>query len=229
MKGRGKNALGTGMMEWILAQLDEAAGRPVLLTGDGDAFSAGLDLREVASLDGEAMLAFTLLLERCMTALYLYPAPVVAAINGHAIAGGCVLALCCDHRVIAPSPKIKIGLNEVALGIRFPPRILAICRRRVPVFAIEQVILGAALFDPTAALRLGLVDEIAEDPGAIARVRLGALAALPAEAYALTKRDLRGTAAGLCPDDEQERALREAVARWTGPEIKQKIAAIFAR
>src|SRR5689334_8594507 len=96
LNGPGKNALGTEMMRWILARLDEAAGRPVLLTGAGDALSAGLHLREVAGLDAAGMLAFLRLLEACMSALYLYPGPTVAAVNGHAIAGGCVLVECCD-------------------------------------------------------------------------------------------------------------------------------------
>lgn len=229
MAGPGKNALGTEMMEWIIRRLDEAGGRPVLLAGSDGAFSAGLNLREVASLDDEGMLRFLRLLERCMCALYLYPGPTVAHVGGHAIAGGSVLALCCDRRVAAASPKIKIGLNEVALGLRFPPRIFAIVRRRVPPQALEEVVLGAGLFDPAAAARLGLVDEVADDAGAVARARLEALAALPADAYALTKRDLRGTEAGLCADDDEERALREAVPRWTSPALKQKIAALLAR
>src|SRR5436190_21503186 len=123
MEGPAKNALGTAMMTFLLDQLREAAGRPVLLSGSGDAFSAGLSLKEVASLDAEGMLGFLGLLERCMSALYLYPGPTVALVNGHAIAGGCVLTLCCDYRISTSSPRTRIGLNEVALGVRFPPRI----------------------------------------------------------------------------------------------------------
>jgi enoyl-CoA hydratase len=229
MDGPGKNALGTRMLTFLVDRLAEAGGAPVLITGAGDAFSAGLDLKEVAQLEGDRMLAFLKLLERAMTAIYLYPGPTVALVNGHAIAGGCVITLCCDYRVAAPNPKIKIGLNEVALGVRFPPRILSIAKARVPPRHATEVLLGAGLFDPAAAARLGLVDEVADDADAVARARLGKLASSPAEAYALTKRDLRGTEQDLCPDAAWDEAVRAALPVWTAPALKQKIAAMFAR
>jgi len=227
MAGPAKNALGTAMMQHLVDQLGEADGRPVLLTGTDDAFSAGLDLKEVARLDGDDMLRFLHLLERCMTALYLYPGPTVAAVNGHAIAGGCVLMLACDRRVVARNPKIKIGLNEVALGVRFPPRVLALVRARIPRKHQEEVILGAGLFDPVTALGLDLVDELAQDVLATARERLRTLAKNPAEAYAFTKHDMRGTAQDLCADDVQDRMLREALPAWTSPALREKVRAMF--
>jgi enoyl-CoA hydratase len=233
MAGAAKNALGTEMLRFLLDRLKVAAvGRqPVLLSGAGDAFSAGLNLKEVATLTGDAMLDFLRLLEECMVSFYLHPAPVVAAINGHAIAGGCVLALCCDWRVAAPNPTAKIGLNEVALGIRFPPRILALVRRRLPPQHLEEVLLGAGLFAPERALALGLVDEIAEDAEGVARARLSALAAHHAlgDAYALTKQDLRGTPQDLCPDEVYERRLRESLALWDAPVLRERIAAVLKR
>src|SRR5690349_20242178 len=99
MSGPAKNALGTEMMRHLVDRFEEAAGRPVLLTGAGDAFSAGLNLKEVASLDPKGMEAFLRLLERMTGAIFAYPAPVVALVNGHAIAGGCIVALACDWRV----------------------------------------------------------------------------------------------------------------------------------
>lgn len=229
LSGPGKNALGTAMMTFLIDQLREAAGRPVLLTGAGDAFSAGLNLKEVTSLDRAALLDFLRLLERCMTALYLYPGPTVAAVNGHAIAGGCVLTLCCDRRVLAKNPRLKIGLNEVALGVRFPPRVFAIVKGRVPKQHIEQVVLGAGLCGPDEALRLGLVDELADDPVAVARERLAALAANPAAAYALVKQDLRGTEDDLCPGEVWEKKLEETAAPWVGPAFQQATAKVLGR
>ena len=229
LDGPGKNSLGTAMLTHLVAELREAAGEPVLLTGAGDAFSAGLNLKEVASLEGEAMLEFLRLLERAVAALYLYPGPTVALVNGHAIAGGCVLTLACDHRVAAANPKIKIGLNEVALGLRFPPRILAMVRQRVPLQFHTEVLLGAQLFDPAGALRTGIVDEVSEDARAVAEARLAALGKSPREAYALTKGDLRGTDQDLCPDAAWDRRLRDDLGGWTSPELKQKIAAMLAR
>src|SRR5256885_11703226 len=121
MSGLGMNALGTEMMRFILAQLAAAGGEPVLVTGGGFAFSAGLDLRELLALDAPGTADFLALLERTTVALYTYPAPMVAHVNGHAIAGGCIVALCCDWRVARRQAPLKMGLNEVALGLRFPP------------------------------------------------------------------------------------------------------------
>lgn len=232
MDGPGKNALGTGMMTWLLDRLEAAKGAPVLLTGKGDAFSAGLDLKEVGSLDGAGMGRFLRLLERCMTALFLHPAPTVALVNGHGIAGGCVLMLCCDHRMVVDRAKLKLGLNEVALGVRFPPRVMAIVRARVPPRSIAEVVLGAGLFGPHDSLRLGLVDEIVPDDAdasSRARARLELLAAHPAEAYAFAKRDLRGTPQTMCADDAWERAMDEAVPTWTSPGVRAKIASVLKR
>src|SRR5262245_47925716 len=89
----GKNALSLAHMESILERVRAAADAPLLVTGAGDAFSAGLNLKEVAALDRPGMERFLGVLEDMIAALFGHPGPTVAAINGHAIAGGCVLAL----------------------------------------------------------------------------------------------------------------------------------------
>ena len=92
----------------------------MLLTGDGDAFSAGLNLKEVASLDAPGMERFLATLEKMVTTLFEYPGPTIAWVNGHAIAGGCVLALCCDHRV-ACQRGAHDGPSAGRVMITFPP------------------------------------------------------------------------------------------------------------
>lgn len=226
----GKNALGTRLMDSIVDRLEHARGEPLLVTGDGDAFSAGLDLKEVASLDPAGMERFLRLLEHTMSLLFLYPGPTVAAINGHAIAGGCVVALCCDVRVMTDSPRAKIGLNEVALGLRFPPRVLAIVTRRIPTRFRDEVLLGAGLFDPPGAARVGLVDVVAADPVSVARQRLDALAKHPCAAYAATKSDLRGsTAQDLASDAGLDAWFRDSLAVWTSDALRARIAAMFSK
>ena len=231
MDGPGKNALGTAMMTFLLEGLRAAAGEPVLLTGSGDAFSAGLHLKEVASLAGrEEMAAFLRLLEECMATLYLYPGPTVAAINGHAIAGGCVAALCCDHRVMTTGARARIGLNETALGVRFPPRILTIVRRRLPAFCEDRLLLGGDLVGPSEAVQLGLVDELADDVMAAAQARLSMLSAHPRDAYRLTKGDLRGlVAADLVPDDVEEKKLNEALSTWSSGAVRDKLLKVLSK
>lgn len=229
LSGPGKNALGSAMMRFLLAELDRANGAPLLLRGDGDAFSAGLNLKEVLALDDATGPAFLRLLEDCMTALYLYRGPTVALINGHAIAGGAVLALCCDIRIAANQSSTKIGLNEVALGLRFPPRILSIVRRRLPPQYVEQVLLGAELYSPQGALGVGLIDAVVDDADALARARLTELGAHPPEAYAATKRDLRGDASGLFPEEEHEARLAELLGPWRSPALHEKIKSVLKR
>lgn len=227
IEGPGKNALGTPVMEVLLSRLGAAGGRPVLLRGAGDAFSAGLNLKEVAGLDPRGMEAFLRLLERLVSTLYTYPGPTVALVNGHAIAGGCVLAMACDHRIAKADPFVRIGLNEVALGLRFPPAVLRLMRERLAASHASEVLLGAGLHAPDEARRLGLVDELNPFPEAEARRRLEALAAHPADGYAATKAALRGTSLLDAPGYED--ALRAVVPAWTSEAVKARMLAALGK
>lgn len=231
LNGPAKNALGTSMLNFLRDGIREAAGRPILLSGAGGALSSGLNLKEIASLDAAGMERFLKLLEDALVALYTYPAPTVARVDGHAVAGGCVLALCCDHSVGVNDPRARIGLNEVALGLRFPPRILGLVRDRVPPQRHTEVLLGAGLYDPAGALRVGLLDELCPDvttASARALEKLAALAAHPAQAYADTKRDLRAGNVAITPEQEA-RFLRALVPVWTSDEVRARILAVLKR
>ncbi len=227
LDGPGKNALGTTMMESIIQRLDEAKGAAVLFSGADGAFSAGLNLKEIATLDAPAMARFVELVEQLMERIFTHPAPTVACVNGHAIAGGCVIALCCDHRVMTNDARARMGLNEVALGLVFPPKIFRIASHRVPPRSIHEVILRGALYAPSDALRLGLVDELSGDARATrlsAEARINELAALPRHAYAATKRMLH---AGVMTFEAgaYAAALRDTLPAWTSDEIKQRVLA----
>jgi enoyl-CoA hydratase len=223
LDGPGKNALGSAMMRGVQARLAAAGGEPVLLTGAGDAFSAGLNLVEIVGLDRDGMREYLLLLEGTIRALYLYPGPLVGFVNGHAIAGGCIFTLCCDHRVCAPA-GLKIGLNEVALGLRFPRSVLQLVQHRVAPQCLDEVVLGAGLHDSKGALRLGLVDELGDLT--VARARLAALARHPRHTYADTKAELR---AGVLVDDlERARGfIEQALPSWTSPALKEHLRTIL--
>src|SRR5258706_14578294 len=103
LEAPGKNAISSELMRRVIGELAAAKDEPVLLTGAGDVFSAGLNLKEVVSLDGSVMKTFLGLLDDLVSALFEYPGPLVALVNGHAIAGGCVLALTADWRVAPES------------------------------------------------------------------------------------------------------------------------------
>ncbi len=229
ISGPGKNAMGVELMGSVLAQVREAAvsGEPLMLTGDGDAFSAGLNLKEVHALDIDGMRGFHRVLEDLTEAIWLYPGPTAAAVNGHAIAGGMILALMCDFRVVANNDRARLGLNEVALGLRFPPRLLAMVRDRLDARHEYEVLLGAQLHSPSDALRLGMVDLVADDPAAIAAMWLDKAGAHPAGAYAGAKAMMR-SAIGLT--DEQRRHFDEEVLPiWVSAEVKGRIAGFLKR
>jgi enoyl-CoA hydratase len=226
LMGPGKNALGTDMINSILSEMESAGGAPLLFTGEGDAFSAGLNLKEVGSLDHQEMESFLHRLENFFKTVWLYPGPTAAAINGHAIAGGCILAMCCDLVVSTSNERARIGLNEVALGLRFPPGLQHFVRATVAADKINEVILGSALHSPTAAHRLGLVQEIADNPVERATERLNKLAKHPADAYAATKRDLRQGVMDASEED-QKRFIEEVLPFWTSPDLKAKIRSIL--
>jgi len=228
LNGPGKNALGSNVMQAIVDGVRTADGRPILVTGTGDAFSAGLNLKEVATLDRPGMERFLLLLDEVVDTLYGYPAPTVAAVNGHAIAGGCVIALCCDLRIAVNNPRARIGLNEVARGLEFPPKILALARQRIPAHALQRVVLEGGLHDPATALALGLLDEMAADPVARARECLKVLATHPPAIYAATKRVVRAGTLDLT--DDQRRYFREhLVPSWCSTETKALVRAALER
>jgi enoyl-CoA hydratase len=221
MNAPGMNALGTELMTWLIDELQRADGQPVLLTGEGRAFSAGLNLKEIASADAAQMQFFLETLEKMVEALFLYPGPTVAAVNGHAIAGGCVLALLCDHRVATTDARARIGLNEVAIGVQFPPVTFAAIAQRIPRASHETVLLGAGLHSPERAVKLGLIDELADDPMAVATERLAALAKGGRGVYAATKLAIRGSIAASAA--QQKAFIEEVVPVWTAPELKASL------
>ena len=156
LEAPGKNAISSELMKRIQGEIAATNGGPILLRGSNGVFSAGMNLKEVAEKDETTMVDFLNLLEGTCQALFHHPGPTVAFVEGHAIAGGSVLALCCDRIIAQDNPRARIGLNEVALGLRFPPRIFDMLRYRIPAATINEVILQAGLHGPQEALRLGL-------------------------------------------------------------------------
>ncbi len=225
LEGPGKNSLSTELMMRTLAAVREAGDAPLLVTGAGDVFSAGLNLKEIAAADEAALGKFLGVLEELVQALYQHPGPTVAWVNGHAIAGGCVMTLCCDVRVMTARAGVSIGLNEVALGLRFPPLTFRMCRDRVPGPALARVLLEAELYLAPEAVALGLVDVIGEE--ADARARLDKLARHPRGAYAAAKRAVRSSLA--VPEAEQRRFVSEVIPTWAAPELKERLRAVLDR
>ena len=135
------------------------------------------------------------------------------------------MALCCDVRVMTAREGARIGLNEVAIGLRFPPRTAKMCLNRVPGPALSRVLLEAALYPASEAQALGLIDVIGEEAEALAR--LEKLAAHPRDAYAAAKRVVRTPLA--VPEAEQRRFVTDVIPKWAAPELKERLTALLKK
>jgi enoyl-CoA hydratase len=193
LRGGKANALTPRALELIDGVFEELAhsGRePIVLAGDGTSFSAGLSLPELIGLDRGTLAGVMELFERTLRRVLTSPRATVAAIGGHAIGGGCALALMCDARLAAIGGAM-IGLNDAQLGLALPPVVLEPLRLRVPVAAMVPVALEGRLFAPIEARAVGLVDELVPaaelERRAIERAR--ELGRMPV-AYAHIKRSL---------------------------------------
>jgi enoyl-CoA hydratase len=206
-----------------LTECEDAWCTSVVLTGRGSIFSAGVDLVRVVT-EGDAYLSrFLPVLSDAFERAFAFPKPVVAAVNGHAIAGGCILACTADRRFMARGSG-RIGLPELLVGVAFPPVPLEIARFAVhPRFASDLLLNGATL-QADAAAEAGFVD-VAVDADALLATAVGAaeaMAARPQQAFAITKRQLRA------PAIERMRAGRKALdaqieSLWRSPQTLDAI------
>jgi enoyl-CoA hydratase/carnithine racemase len=193
-------------------------------------FSAGLDVPYLVSL-GEDRIALRAAWEgffEAARALAHSPVPVVAAIDGHAPAGGCVLALCCDYRVMASGP-FAIGLNETRVGLVAPEGIQQLLRRVVGPYRAERLLVAGELVEAERALALGLVDELVEveHVATRARVWLEQLLALPRQPMLATRRIARADlAAALAPE---RIGLDRFIDDWYAPDTQAALRALVAK
>lgn len=225
------NAINDAFVESFLATLAEAESDPaiggVLLTAGGKIFCPGLDLQELIVKDREAMERFMLRFSSMVLALYTFPKPVVVSMHGHALAGGCVLSLCADWRVLRRGAIT--GLNEVRVGVPLPFGVALIVRDAVSRSALTGVALLGRNFSDDAAVAAGLAHELAdaEEIEATSRARLDEFISKDAFAFAVTKRYLRS------PVVERIRAnnrllLPEWLDAWFSPGTAARIRAIVA-
>lgn len=200
------------------ARLDDAV-RALVLTGAGSFFSGGFDLA-APRRDAAAAAALRVLYRDVHVRLLAFPKPTIASLSGHAIAGGLVLVLACDYRLGADA-DYKVGLNEVAIGASFPRAALEIVRLRLPHPRAAELLLGAALYPASQAVRLGIVDELlpADKLADTIQRRAARMGAFPRDAYAHTKAALVEDAVRRVmhePPDADERGA----AVWTSPESR---------
>lgn len=217
------------LLEALGTELEAAQdARAVVLTGTGSIFSAGVDLFRV--LDGGQAYVdrfFPLLAGFCRQ-LFALPVPVVAAVNGHAIAGGGVTALAADYRLMAEGNG-RIGVPEVLVGVPFPAAALEVVRFTVPRHRLQALVYTGSARTPHEALADGLVDEVVAPDALLPRAREVAahLAALSPEVFRATKQALR--AETLARMDSAAAYDRDAHALWSAPETHDRIRAYMER
>lgn len=203
--------------------------RPLVLTGRGAAFSAGADLHRILDGDAAYAAAFVAALVRAFTTLFTFPRPLVGAVNGHAIAGGAILACCCDHAVAADGP-LKIGVTELALGVPYPLAALEIVRHAVAPERFEEVVFLARTYSPVEARDVGFVSEVVAPDAVLDRAvevaeRLGRV---PASTYELIKGAVRRPALERIRDSGPAHDAAAAEG-WQSEEVRAAIRTFLER
>lgn len=216
------NALDLDLLEAVVITMRGTAG-PVVITGAGKCFSAGVDLRAIVDGGPEYTERFVGMLTEAFLAVFEHPAPVIAAINGHAIAGGCVFAMCADLRFMSSG---TIGLTELAVGVPFPVAALEICRQAMGA-SVTRAALQPTTIDSDTALSRRWVDTVVQDTDlmreAITTART--LGAHSPAAYAATKAQLhRPVRAAIDAGAEVDAQVRAA---WTADDTRTRITAFL--
>lgn len=189
------NALDIATLRELIAELgrvESEGASAVVLTGTARVFSAGADLQRVLEADERYIAEGIAALGEAFDALFTFPRPMVAAINGHALAGGCVVACACDYRVMAEDAG-TIGAVELAVGVPFPAWALEILRFAINNHHLQEVVLRGLAYDPRTAHSKGLVDELVPGDALMPRsIEVAeALALIPDSSFEITKRMLR--------------------------------------
>jgi enoyl-CoA hydratase len=196
------NALDLELLRQLGDALEAVAARPpaaFVIAGRPGCFSAGFDLKAAPTYGPEQRREAVRAINRMAVAAYGARCPVVAAVTGHAIAGGLVLALCADHRI--GSSEGRYGLTEVQVGVPYPQAAIAVVRAELAAPAARTLALAGRLVDAGTAQQLGLLDEVTAPDRVLDRsLEVAAeLAALDADTYVPTKLDLRGAVIDAMP------------------------------
>jgi enoyl-CoA hydratase len=217
-------------LEFLLAlraELAELADNEtaLVLTGTGPAFSAGVDLFRILDGGADYVEQFIPALSGAFDDVFAYRRPVVAAVNGHAIAGGCVIAACADHRLMADG-RGRIGAPELLVGVAFPAVALAAIRYAAGDVGVADLVYSGVTLLPAEAQQRGLVDEVVPEAELLDRAIAKAeqLAAIPPATFAHTKRSLRDRYWTEIDETGRQRDA-EMLEVWKSPETRAAIAA----
>ena len=186
----------TGISRTFAALDEDPATAAIVFTGTGKAFSAGVDLWRILDDGPEYVEAFLVALGTAFETVFAVGKPVVAGLNGHAIAGGCVFAACCDHRVMADSHG-RVGVPEQLVGVPFPVAALEPLRYTIGTQEQRRAVLFGGTYPPAEALARGYVDELVAPDAVVDRATQVArelATSVPPDTYRVSKRQLHAGA-----------------------------------
>ena len=224
------NALDVEVLDELATVVDDLAGSApsIVVTGNGRVFSAGADLARVLEGGADYVAAFIPALHRAFLTLFRCRRPTVAAIDGAAIAGGCIIAAACDHRLMAEGAG-RIGASELAVGVPFPAAAIEVMRHACG-HRTGDLVLRARLLDVYEAIGADLVHEAVPPERLLERAVEVAteLAALPSEAYAMAKQHLRHDS--IARIERESPVVDPTVARiWASEQTLARIGEQFER
>lgn len=206
-----------------LEEIKDSSAKALVLIGEGNIFSAGLDLFRVLDEGSDYLQSLDPALSTVFGRLFFYPKPVVAAVNGHAIAGGCVLACTADHRIMARGTG-TIGLPELLVGVPLPTLAFEIMRFVTKSQRLQTMLYGGATYLPEDAASLGLVDELVEPSDLLDRAveRAEKLTTISPKVFEHTKRQIRQPVLERVRDGQSsfEPSVRDM---WAAPETLEAI------
>lgn len=214
-------------------KLEKSPARAAIITSTGGIFSAGVDLPRAAEGGRKYLKALVAALDEMYEEIFYFPKPVVAAINGHAIAGGCVLACCADYRVLANGAG-RMGVTELLVGVPFPPFAFEVLRATTSPTHFPKFTATGETFDTAGALANGFADEAVGADRLMARAMEKAmqLAAIRAEAFAANKLHTRAAARQILKADRSgldEKIMKVWEARETAENIRAYVARTFKK
>ena len=203
--------------------------KAVILTGRGKFFTFGFDIPKFLSYSKEEFIDYLIHFTNLYMSIFLYPKPVIAALNGHTIAGGCMLALACDNRIMV-SGKAKISLNEIAFGSSVFAGCVEMLRFCVGSKKAEKILYSGKMYSADEAKMLGLIDRITSEDDLIDEAMTSALdlGNKPLQAFTSIKTLLRKPVAEEIKQEEMV-SIKEFVDIWYSKPTWEKLKNIKIR
>lgn len=209
-------------LEHQLRTLADSSLRAVTITGHGHVFSAGIDLKRWLAEPADYVVPFLEVIESLFATCFTFPKPLISLINGHAIAGGCMLAISADYRLLAPGAKI--GIPELRVGVPLPITAVEMVRFVAANQAFQRLVNVGATFVDAEAVAVGLADEIVpvDEMAASAARIVDEFSVVPTATFQFSKRQTRAPVLAAIAANRQ-RLYNEYLQIWQSPQIRESI------